>query len=109
MKSEVRKVLVCFAVKEEAKVFQQLAAGCANVQVLLVGIGKRNAEQAIRAMGITFTLATIGLVTSTGAAVVFYSGVIGFCSAHCMSATKRVGGITCERNKNIRKFFSQFY
>lgn len=45
-KGEVRKVLVCFAVKEEAQAFQRLGR---NVQVILVGVGKRNAEQAIRA------------------------------------------------------------
>jgi len=46
---EVRKVLVCFAVKEEARAFQKLGAEHSNIQVILVGIGKRNAERAIRA------------------------------------------------------------
>ena len=49
MKADVRKVLVCFAVKEEARVFQKLGGASRNVQVILVGIGKRNAERAIRA------------------------------------------------------------
>jgi len=48
-KAESRKVLVCFAVKEEARAFQELAGESSNVQVILVGIGKRNAERAIRA------------------------------------------------------------
>ena len=48
-KSEVRKVLVCFAVKEEAKVFQKSVAHRSDVKVTLVGIGARNAERAIRA------------------------------------------------------------
>ncbi len=48
-KGEVRKVLVCFAVKEEARAFQKLAGERGNVQVILVGMGKRNAERAIRA------------------------------------------------------------
>src|SRR4051812_37854303 len=39
------------------------------------------------AMGIAFTIATIGLVTSTGPAVVLYSGVIGFCSAFVLTST----------------------
>jgi CP family cyanate transporter-like MFS transporter len=39
------------------------------------------------AMGIAFTLATIGLVLSTGPSVVFYSGVIGFCSAFVLTST----------------------
>jgi CP family cyanate transporter-like MFS transporter len=39
------------------------------------------------AMGIAFTFATIGLVLSTGPAVVFYSGVIGFCSAFVLTST----------------------
>jgi adenosylhomocysteine nucleosidase len=48
-KGEVRKVLVCFAVKEEARAFQKLGGESGNVQVILVGMGKRNAERAIRA------------------------------------------------------------
>ncbi|HET9653079.1 MAG TPA: MFS transporter [Usitatibacter sp.] len=39
------------------------------------------------AMGITFTLATVGLVLSRDASVVFYSGVIGFCSAFVLTST----------------------
>ena len=49
MNAGVRKVLVCFAVKEEARAFQKLRAKSRSVQVILVGIGKRNAERAIRA------------------------------------------------------------
>jgi adenosylhomocysteine nucleosidase len=48
-KGEARKVLVCFALKEEARPFQQLAADRLNVRVIIVGMGKRNAERAIRA------------------------------------------------------------
>jgi nucleoside phosphorylase len=40
-------VLVCFAVRQEAKPFQKFAASRADVQVLLTGMGARNAEQAI--------------------------------------------------------------
>ena len=40
---------MCFAVKEEARAFQKLASERANVRVILVGMGKRNAENAIRA------------------------------------------------------------
>jgi len=39
------------------------------------------------AMGIAFTLATIGLTTSSGAGVVTYAGVIGFCSAFVLTST----------------------
>jgi nucleoside phosphorylase len=46
---EVRKILVCFAVKEEARAFQKLGSASSDVQVILVGMGKRNAERAIRA------------------------------------------------------------
>lgn len=38
-------------------------------------------------MGVAFTIATAGLVTSTGPMVVFYSGVIGFCSAFVLTST----------------------
>ena len=48
-KGEIRKVLVCFAVKEEARAFQKLAGKRQNPKVILVGMGKRNAERAIRA------------------------------------------------------------
>jgi adenosylhomocysteine nucleosidase len=41
--------LVCFAVKEEAKPFNQLIGSRPEVQTLLTGIGQRNAEKAIRA------------------------------------------------------------
>ena len=49
MKSEIRKVLVCFAVKEEARAFQRLMGERREVETMLVGVGKRNAERAIRA------------------------------------------------------------
>ena len=45
----MRKVLVCFAVKEEARAFRQLVGERATSRVILVGMGKRNAERAIRA------------------------------------------------------------
>ena len=48
-KPESRKVLVCFAVKEEARAFQKLVVERGNLKVILVGMGKRNAERVIRA------------------------------------------------------------
>ena len=48
-KGEVRKVLVCFAVKEEARAFQKLVGERGDLKVILVGMGRRNAERAIRA------------------------------------------------------------
>jgi adenosylhomocysteine nucleosidase len=48
-RGEARKVLVCFAVKEEARPFQRLAAGKNNIKTLIVGVGKCNAQQAITA------------------------------------------------------------
>ena len=41
--------LVCFAVKEEAKPFNQLIGSPPQIKVLLTGIGPRNAEKVIRA------------------------------------------------------------
>jgi adenosylhomocysteine nucleosidase len=40
---------VCFAVKEEAGAFQRLAGERSNVKVILTGMGRRNAERAMRA------------------------------------------------------------
>jgi nucleoside phosphorylase len=48
-KPESRKVLVCFAVREEARAFQKLVGERGNLEVILVGMGKRNAERAVRA------------------------------------------------------------
>jgi len=51
MKSEGREPrlsLVCFAVREESKPFERAAKAQANVQVLITGMGRRNAERAIR-------------------------------------------------------------
>ena len=44
--------LVCFAVKEEAKAFQKLAERAPGMQILVTGMGRRNAETSVRA-GIT--------------------------------------------------------
>lgn len=41
-------VLVCFAVKEEARLFQNLAAGKPDVSILVTGMGRKNAESAVR-------------------------------------------------------------
>ena len=38
--------LVCFAVPQEAKAFQKLARGRADVRVVITGMGARNAERA---------------------------------------------------------------
>jgi adenosylhomocysteine nucleosidase len=42
------RILVTFAVKEEAKPFTQLIGAQPQVQILLTGIGPRNADRAIR-------------------------------------------------------------
>jgi adenosylhomocysteine nucleosidase len=42
-----RTVLVCFAVKEEARPFQQITAARPSVRSLVVGMGKANAQRAI--------------------------------------------------------------
>ncbi len=43
-------ILVCFAVKEEAKAFQKLAESVPDLEVLVTGIGRRNTDKAIRAV-----------------------------------------------------------
>ena len=40
--------LVCFALKEEAAPFQKLAPGRPEIAILITGMGRRNAEKAVR-------------------------------------------------------------
>ena len=42
------QVLVCFALKEEAAAFRKIATGKPGVSILIVGIGRANAERSIR-------------------------------------------------------------
>src|SRR5947207_2774502 len=42
--------LVCFAVEQEAAHFRHLARGAAGVEILITGMGRRNAEQALSAV-----------------------------------------------------------
>ena len=42
-------VFVCFAVPQEAKAFQKLVRGRAEVRVLVTGMGAQNAERSVRA------------------------------------------------------------
>jgi len=42
------RVLVCFAVKEEAAAFKKQLADDAKIRILVTGMGRRNAERALR-------------------------------------------------------------
>jgi len=42
------RMLVCFALKEEARPFRKKVAGRADISILATGIGRRNTEKAIR-------------------------------------------------------------
>lgn len=62
MNPEPLKV-VCFAVKEEARSFQELTSGRGDVRILLTGMGSTNAEKVVRSfLGATRP----GLVVSAG-------------------------------------------
>jgi adenosylhomocysteine nucleosidase len=41
-------VLICFALKEEAASFRKIAAGKPDTSILIVGIGRQNAEKSVR-------------------------------------------------------------
>ena len=60
---DIPVTLVCFAVKEEAGPFKRLARGRAEVELLITGIGSRNAEKAIPA---ALTRARPGRVITSG-------------------------------------------
>src|SRR5580698_10481416 len=59
-------VLVCFALKEEAAPFRKIAAGKPDVAILIVGIGRQNAERSVREY-----------LASNKADIVFTSGFAG--------------------------------
>ena len=42
------KILVCFALKEEAGAFQKIAAERSGTTILITGIGRKNAERSVR-------------------------------------------------------------
>jgi adenosylhomocysteine nucleosidase len=44
----IMPALVCFALKEEAAPFRKIAAGKSDVSILIVGIGRQNAEKSVR-------------------------------------------------------------
>ena len=44
-----RQILLCFAIAQEAKPFRRLAKQYADVAILITGMGRRNAERALRA------------------------------------------------------------
>ena len=46
--TRTKAALVCFAVREEAAAFKRLAANSPGVEILITGMGKQNAERAVR-------------------------------------------------------------
>lgn len=44
----LKETLVCFAVKEEAQCFRELAASRPGIRVLITGMGGKNAEKSVR-------------------------------------------------------------
>ncbi len=79
--------LVCFAVKEEARSLNELAASRPDVKTLLTGIGPRNAEQSIRA---AITARKPALVLSCG----FAGGLRpGLASGAVVFSTDRESGL----------------
>ncbi len=63
--------LICFALKEEAAPFRKMVAGRNEVSILIVGIGRENAERSIRSFlagqtRLAGTLAPLDLVLTCG-------------------------------------------
>jgi adenosylhomocysteine nucleosidase len=87
--SEAPKRLVCFALKEEARAFQRLAAERSHVRVILVGVGKANAEKAIRA---ALAQERPGLVLTCGFAGGLKPGLNAGAVVFDCDATTNLGG-----------------
>ncbi len=92
--SEPRSKLVCFAVKEEARYFSKIAASRPGIEVLITGMGHRNAGQALRSR---LLLGLPALVVSSGFAgglrpglqsgtVLFAGGPGSVLAARCRAA-----------------------
>jgi nucleoside phosphorylase len=63
------RLLICFALKEEAVPFRKIAAGKSSVSILLTGIGRANAEKSVREFlgkQLAGTLAPPNLVLTCG-------------------------------------------
>ncbi len=60
--------LICFALKEEAAPFQKIVAGKSGISILIVGIGRENAEKSVRSFlaGEAGMLAPPSLVLTCG-------------------------------------------
>ena len=54
--ASLRSILVCFAVKEEAEPFRKRAVGYPHIRVAVTGMGRRNAERALKALICSFNL-----------------------------------------------------
>jgi adenosylhomocysteine nucleosidase len=48
MQKEVNSVLVCFALEEEARAFRRLRGERPQTEILITGMGRQNAERAVR-------------------------------------------------------------
>jgi adenosylhomocysteine nucleosidase len=59
-------VLICFALKEEAAPFRKIAAGKPDVSILIVGIGRQNAEKSMRGFLAAAKFAAPELVLTCG-------------------------------------------
>jgi adenosylhomocysteine nucleosidase len=75
--------LICFALKEEAAAFRKIAAGKPDVSILIVGIGRHNAEKSVRESLAATKFATPELVLTCG----FAGG---------LNPDLKIGDVVCE-------------
>jgi nucleoside phosphorylase len=96
------RMLVCFAVKEEAAAFQKMAAEKPSVAVLITGMGRKNAERTVADYLAASEAACVltcgfagGLAPGLGIGDIFFETADGALAERLTAAGARAGRIYC--------------